>query len=1120
MNKQKIYYYILVGLLTVCLNSYGQQLSKFEYFFDTDPGLGKGIAITLNKPKIDTNYSLSVSTLSNGLHTFFIRAIDTSGYWSFTNTASFVKYAGVDTVLNIERIEYFFDKDPGFGNGIPLSVTPGNNISNNFNITIPDNGLEYRTLYIRAKDSYGRWTLLNSNQVSFCNLYKTTANFGYVRYGDNYSLIDSSSNNYFHNTIWRYDDGTIDSVNNPVKKLSLGNHYVKLVSGYGCRADSIVKALFTGVESFDPKQAMAGGDFDLNIYGGNLDSNITVSLIDSSGKSIAPAFKSYAFDKTKGRLQFDLHNNVLSVPQNWDIRVTVPKSNYDTIIRKALLVYPKPADTTLLTPDLSITTNIPSNVQANQWYNGTYVIKNNGLVAAKIVPLALAIDYQIQNFVFVDSIYTRSSLPDSIKAIPPYFIVDTTFGEPFKSKIYMVYLQEIGPGQTINIPFRFLAPNNPGSAPLTVRFRAKMANRMFGSGPQKDGYDCLTSVLGTALTIGGFVASGPLGLVVALTGLNISLAQTLGDLQYDQNSNNPAQLQNLDGNIMGSVFSGGGVIASALGSTAAIAGNIMFGIPSAVIGLVNTNNSCYDWWKNNHNKDVKVNESWDPNSIEATYDYDTTQHFYKPTKSLTYTIHFENSTRASKAASKVMLIDTLNRKMNFKSVKITSFTIEDSVYAVPDFRNQYTTTVNRISQSGVKVRFNAVVDTTKGILNVNFESLDPSTNNIVSDTTLLGFLQPHSNLQTGRGSVSFEISPLVKDNLDTFSNKASIYFDYNSPIATNTFVNTIDSLPPSGKVVKYKLLSDSTFKLYFSGTDKESGLNGYDLFFSINNGAYNYFGNIKTDSTKVIGNKDSLYNFYVVPVDNVGNKQVKVAATELSVPLFNTDSITGNNSLCVNSSVKLSATSKNGKWISLNSSIAGIDTSGNVTGLAAGNCIIGYTVTKFGVSDTVFKSVSVLPTPPKPTIIRDSTNTLVSSAAAGNQWYTDTTTAIAGATSQSYRPGVPNNYSVKVTQNVCSSLFSDKYYYLVTAIVNIGGSNYMSISPNPAKDFIVIRHNLSGNNMINIELFDLNGKKRITKNNVPDGDRIATNTLADGVYVLKIYNNSGKIIGSTKILKL
>lgn len=1104
-------------LLTAAMHSSGQQLSKFEYFFDTDPGLGKGVLITVNKTQVDTNYVLSVASLSNGLHTFFIRAIDTSGRWSLTSISSFVKYSGVDTVLNIDRIEYYFDKDPGFGNGISLNVTPGNTVSNDFNIIIPDNGLESRTLYIRARDSYGRWSLVSSNQISFCNLYKTKANFGYVRYGDNYSLIDSSTNNYFHNTIWRYDDGTVDSVNNPLKKLSLGNHFVKLVAGKGCRADSITKALFTGVESFEPKQAMAGGDFDLKIYGGNLDSTIIVTLIDSSGKSIAPAFKASSFDKTRARFQFDLHNNILSAPQNWDIRITVPKSNYDTIIKKALLVYPKPTDTTLLTPKLSITTNIPSNLLANQWYEGSYVIKNNGLVTAKIVPLALAIDYQIQNFEFVDGIYTRPSLPDSIKSIPPYFIVDTTFGESLKSRLYMVYLQEVGPGQTINIRFRFLAPNTAGE--LTLKFRAKIASRMFGSGPQKDGYDCLMGSLSAALTIGGFFA-GPAGLALALTGVNVSLAQTIGDLQYDQFENDPDKASNFNGNIIFGGLGAAGMPLSGMGKTASAAGNIMFGFPSLLIGGFLTAKSCFDWWYDVNNKNPKVRNSRDPNSMEGTYDYDTTQHYYKPTKSLTYTVNFENSPQASKSAAKVRILDTLSKKLNFKSVKITGFTIEDSVYKVPDFRTQYTTTVNRISQSGVKVRLNAVVDTLTGILNVDFESLDPVTNNLVSDTTLLGFLQPHTGLQKGQGSVTFEITPLVKSNLDTFSNKASIYFDYNEPIATNNFINTIDSLAPNGKIVKYKLLADSSFRLYFTGKDNESGVNGYDLFYSINKGAYRHYGSIKADSLKVIGNRDSLYDFYVVPIDNVGNRQAKASTSELSVPLFNIDSLIGTASICANSSLKFSTPAKGGKWISSNSAIASVDTSGNVTGVSAGNCTIGYTVTKLGVSDTVFKAVSVLATPSKPTIQRDINNNLVSSATAGNQWYTDTTAVISGATSQTYKPGVSNYYSVRVTQNGCSSLFSDRYYYLVTAILNIGSGNYLSISPNPASDFIVIRHNLPGNNVINIGLYDLNGKKMLSRNNVRDGDRVAISTFARSVYVLKLYDSSGKIIGSTKIFKL
>jgi len=103
---------------------------------------------------------------------------------------------------------------------------------------------------------------------------------------------------------------------------------------------------------------------------------------------------------------------------------------------------------------------------------------------------------------------------------------------------------------------------------------------------------------------------------------------------------------------------------------------------------------------------------------------------------------------------------------------------------------------------------------------------------------------------------------------------------------------------------------------------------------------------------------------------------------------------------------------------------------------------------------------------------------------------------------------------------VARAPYAEKFSYVVTAIVNVGGGNYLSIAPNPAKDFIVIRYNLPGNITASVELYDLNGKKVLTKNNVKDGDQVNLMQLAGGMYVLKIYNSNGRMIGSTKIIKL
>jgi Secretion system C-terminal sorting domain len=63
---------------------------------------------------------------------------------------------------NIIKAEYFFDIDPGFGNGSNIPVAPGVDI-NNTPAAINTTGLSNGThrLYIRTKSNEGRWSLTN-----------------------------------------------------------------------------------------------------------------------------------------------------------------------------------------------------------------------------------------------------------------------------------------------------------------------------------------------------------------------------------------------------------------------------------------------------------------------------------------------------------------------------------------------------------------------------------------------------------------------------------------------------------------------------------------------------------------------------------------------------------------------------------------------------------------------------------------------------------------------------------------------------------------------------------------------------------------------------------------------
>lgn len=64
---------------------------------------------------------------------------------------------------SVTNAEYFFDSDPGFGNGTPITITPADSIIiNNLPISTSGLALGYHCLYMRVKDSVGSWSFHKS----------------------------------------------------------------------------------------------------------------------------------------------------------------------------------------------------------------------------------------------------------------------------------------------------------------------------------------------------------------------------------------------------------------------------------------------------------------------------------------------------------------------------------------------------------------------------------------------------------------------------------------------------------------------------------------------------------------------------------------------------------------------------------------------------------------------------------------------------------------------------------------------------------------------------------------------------------------------------------------------
>jgi gliding motility-associated-like protein len=140
---------------------HAQVINRVEYYFDTDPGFGNGASIPIT-PAIDItqNFTIPLSTLSEGFHLMYVRA-KSNGLWSLPAAKQVFVQRGAQTatVLFINRVEYFFDLDPGLGNGISIPITSAVDVTQSLNLPLNTISEGFHIVYFRGRTTDGRWSI-------------------------------------------------------------------------------------------------------------------------------------------------------------------------------------------------------------------------------------------------------------------------------------------------------------------------------------------------------------------------------------------------------------------------------------------------------------------------------------------------------------------------------------------------------------------------------------------------------------------------------------------------------------------------------------------------------------------------------------------------------------------------------------------------------------------------------------------------------------------------------------------------------------------------------------------------------------------------------------------------
>ena len=346
------------------------------------------------------------------------------------------------------------------------------------------------------------------------------------------------------------------------------------------------------------------------------------------------------------------------------------------------------------------------------------------------------------------------------------------------------------------------------------------------------------------------------------------------------------------------LWNGASIMASAVQCGASFVPVIGTGV-SLGIGLVNMAVDMKDgydatagcWRKFNKKSQAKLNSrgvtSFDPNEKVGPRGF-TDQRYISKEGNLNYTIFFENKKTAEASALEVFVKDTLDiTKFDFKTFSFSTVSFGDTTAKIQAFAKEFKILVDLYPKKNIIVQVHGVLDTIKGIVSWDFHSLDRISLELTEDPDL-GFLPPNVTGPEGEGNVTYSCklkSTVAHD--DMISNRASIVFDFNAPILTNTFTNRIDDRIPFSSVgTLYPTQYDSIFHVTWSGNDLGSKVAKYNIFVSTNDKEYVLWKAASAPGEAEFKGKDgNTYKFYSIATDSIGFTETRKLSPEATTTM-------------------------------------------------------------------------------------------------------------------------------------------------------------------------------------------------------------------------------------------
>lgn len=342
----------------------------------------------------------------------------------------------------------------------------------------------------------------------------------------------------------------------------------------------------------------------------------------------------------------------------------------------------------------------------------------------------------------------------------------------------------------------------------------------------------------------------------------------------------------------------------------------------------------------------------------------------------------------------------------------------------------------------------------------------------------------------------------IPDNYGGFIDDPDLYFLLYDPLGAEIYDSrpSIDNtFPPVSFGVPNILLQSGTYSVHV--WDEDGGLFGADddlgeITFAGNSSSGTATGTV-SGASGILTVDYTIFQTPVVPL--VATDTIYVYATP-SVPVI---SASGPLSFCEGDSVTLtvSDTVNIVQWYESNVIMIGV-TGASLTPAISGNYSAIVTTPDGCTASSLTTSVTIFPTPVKPTFFVNGNNFTTGVTGLNLQWYFNGT-AIPGETNATHIAQLSGTYQLCGTDtNGCVNC-SDTLVYLGLGINDVA-ANQFQIYPNPSDGRFTLLFENSASNSRMMQIFDATGRMVYTKDLSGTLRYASSAVLNPGVYVITI----------------